>query len=324
MKILVVGLGSMGKRRIGILRDICPDAQIIGVDRMPQRREEAAEKFGITCCAELDDALKMGAKCAVISTSPLSHSGIINACLKSGVNVFTELNLVPDLYEENIRLAKEKNVVLFLSSTFLYRNETKYIIDKVNKAESPLNYIYHIGQYLPDWHTWESYKDYFVGDKRTNGCREIFAIELPWLVSCFGKITDFSVQKSKNTQLLIDYADNYMLQVTHESGAKGLLAVDVVSRKAVRKFELFGEDTYLSWGGTPDSLVDYDIQTKQDVKVSFAEKAHKEGYATFVAESPYYEELSSFLAQVENPALGSRWDFERDLEVLSLIDKIEE
>ena len=211
MKILVVGLGSMGKRRIGILRDICPDAQIIGVDRMPQRREESAEKFGITCCAELDDALKMGAKCAVISTSPLSHSGIINACLKSGVNVFTELNLVPDLYEENIRLAKEKNVVLFLSSTFLYRNETKYIIDKVNKAESPLNYIYHIGQYLPDWHTWESYKDYFVGDKRTNGCREIMAIDFPWLMDTFGDVKQMNVFSDKivrNLSLGINSGDS--------------------------------------------------------------------------------------------------------------------
>lgn len=324
MKILVVGLGSMGKRRIGILRDICPDAQIIGVDSLPQRREEAAEKFGISCCANLDDALNMDAQCAVICTSPLSHSGIINTCLKSGLHVFTELNLVSDLYAENIRLAKEKGVVLFLSSTFLYRNEPKYIIDKVKKAESPLNYIYHVGQYLPDWHPWENYKDYFVGDKRTNGCREIFSIELPWLVSCFGKITDFAVNKSKNTQLLIDYADNYMLQLTHESGAKGLLAVDVVSRKAVRKFELFGEDIYLSWGGTPDSLVDYDIEAKRDVKISFEEKARKDGYATFIAESPYYEELSSFLAQVENPSACSRWDFERDLEILSLIDKIEE
>ena len=35
-----------------------------------------------------------------------------------------------------------------------------------------------LGQYLPDWHPWESYKSFFVSNKKTNGCRELFAIEL--------------------------------------------------------------------------------------------------------------------------------------------------
>jgi hypothetical protein len=41
----------------------------------------------------------------VISTSPLSHAAIINKALKASCHVFTELNLVDDMYEENIRLA---------------------------------------------------------------------------------------------------------------------------------------------------------------------------------------------------------------------------
>ena len=64
-------------------------------------------------------------------------------------------------YDENIALAKAKDKILFLSSTFLYRKENQSIIEKVHEAQCPLNYIYHVGQYLPDWHPWESYNNYF-------------------------------------------------------------------------------------------------------------------------------------------------------------------
>ena len=37
MKALIVGLGSMGKRRIRLLRGIDKNAEIIGVDTNPER-----------------------------------------------------------------------------------------------------------------------------------------------------------------------------------------------------------------------------------------------------------------------------------------------
>lgn len=63
--------------------------------------------------------------------------------------------------------AKEKGVLLFLSSTMLYRRETQYIKQQVAAFGKPVHYIYHIGQYLPDWHPWENYKNFFVGNART-------------------------------------------------------------------------------------------------------------------------------------------------------------
>ena len=104
-------------------------------------------------------------------------------------------------------LAKEVCKTLFLSSTFFYREEIRYIRSKISN-DKKWNYSYHIGQYLPDWHPWESYKDFFLGDKRTNGCREIMAIELPWLTGTFGEVDRVNVLSDKLTGLNIDYKDN--------------------------------------------------------------------------------------------------------------------
>ena len=118
--------------------------------------------------------------------------------LDAGLPVFTELNLVSDGYDALTAKAAEKGVPLFLSSTMLYRAETQYIKAQVQAFEKSVNYIYHIGQYLPDWHPWENYKNFFVGDKRTGGVREIFAIDLPWLLDAFGPVKHVYVERTSS------------------------------------------------------------------------------------------------------------------------------
>lgn len=324
MKVIVIGLGSMGKRRLRLLSER-KDLELFGIDSQELRCEEVKEKFGITCfnsIAEAVEAEKIEA--AVISTSPLSHASIINECLTHNLHVFTEINLVQDGYEENISLAKDKNLVLFLSSTFLYRKETQAIIDKVQNSKCPLNYIYHVGQYLPDWHPWENYNSYFIGTPRTNGCREIMAIDLPWIVSAFGPIKSLFAVKSKNTKLNISYNDNYLITLEHESGHKGVFAVDVVARKSGRNIEIFGEQSHLTWNGTADSLHFYNIEERKDERVVFDDASeHVEGYAAFVTENPYREELNAFFKQIANRDYTPAWDFEKDKAVLDIIDQIE-
>ena len=324
MKIIVIGLGSMGKRRIRLLRER-NDIQLFGIDSKDSRCAEVKEKFGIKCYDNISDAIQAESPdAAVISTSPLSHASIIKECLSNNLHVFTEINLVSNEYSQNIELARSKGKVLFLSSTFLYRKETKAIIEKVNKVSCPLNYIYHVGQYLPDWHPWEYYHDYFIGDARTNGCRELLAIDLPWIVSAFGDIKSVSTIKSKNTQLNIDYNDNYLITLEHENGNKGVIAVDVVTRKAIRHIDIYGEQFQMSWNGTADSLIEYDIDKKEDRIIQFDDASeHVDGYAAFVTENPYREELITFLEQIANPKVVPAWSFEQDYELLKVIDKIE-
>lgn len=319
MNVVVIGLGSMGKRRIRLMKDMFPEYHIIGVDGREDRCEETRKKLFVECFNSIDD-VEGDINAVFICTSPLSHNKIIKECLIHGWHVFTELNLVSDGYDENMAIAREKNLTLFLSSTFFYREEIKYIRDRIS-ADNQWNYIYHIGQYLPDWHPWENYKDFFLGDKRTNGCREIMAIELPWLTGTFGDVADLKVLSDKMTGLNIEYKDNYMIQLTHESGNKGCLIVDVVSPLAVRKLEIYSEGKYLSWNGTPDSLAEFNPISKKLEAVTLSEQTeHIEGYSSFVVENAYKNEIKEFFDVVLNgkePLYG----FEQDKKILELIDK---
>ena len=314
----------MGKRRIRLLTKYDSTLKIFGVDTNNERRIFCEKEYSIKAYGSLDDLFNEQAiDCAFVCTSPLSHSEIITQCIERSIHVFTELNLVSDGYDKNIALAKEHKIVLYMSSTFLYRDEIKKIKTLVQESNCIVNYTYHVGQYLPDWHPWENYNDFFVGNKRTNGCREIFAIELPWITDVFGEIKNINVIKNKISDLNIAYNDNYLVMLQHKTGHKGLLAVDVVSRKAVRNLEIFGESLFLQWDGSPQGLTLYDHNSKSEITVELYDEIDQlEEYSKFVVENAYLNEIISFF-QVVNKLAPPVYSFEKDKEILKIIDEIE-
>ena len=252
----------------------------------------------------------------------MTHAGIIKTCLENDMNVFTELNLVSDDYVENINLAKQKNKLLFLSSTMIYRDEMKYLRERID-AKKCYSYTYHVGQYLPDWHPWENYKDFFVADKKTNACREILAIELPWIVKTFGEIEHIKSVRTKATKLDIDYDDSYMILLQHKSGTIGSLCVDVVSCEPIRSLKIVAENLYLSWDGDEDSFFEKSGSKEELKKISlYDEIDHLEGYNKTIIENEYANELIQFFDELQKK-VDSIYNFEDDLKTLSIIDEVE-
>lgn len=324
MKLLVIGLGSMGKRRIRLLKSYFKNVDVIGVDINEERRKSVKEELSIDTFESLTEA-KLAGKIdgVIICTSPLSHHKIILECLEADLHVFTEINLISDDYDKIIELANKKEKIVFLSSTMVYRKEIEYINNKVKNTRGRVNYIYHVGQYLVDWHPWESYKNFFVNEKRSNGCRELFAIEMPWIYKTFGKIKDIKVNKTKTSTLNLNYDDTYQVMLVHENGTLGTILVDVVAREAIRSLEVYGENLHIFWRGTPSSLLDYNLETKVQEKVETYKSIDKDNnYAENIIENAYLDELKNYLNKIEG-INNEKYTFEDDKYVLSIIDKIE-
>jgi predicted dehydrogenase len=323
MNILVIGLGSMGKRRIRLLKKMYQQYHIYGVDLNAQRCAFVKKEYEMETFPTIEEAVSQRKfECAFVCTSPLTHAGIIKTCLENDMNVFTELNLVSDDYVDNINLAKQKNKLLFLSSTMIYRDEMKYLRERID-AKKRYSYTYHVGQYLPDWHPWENYKDFFVADKKTNACREILAIELPWIVKTFGEIEHIKSVRTKATKLDIDYDDSYMILLQHKSGTIGSLCVDVVSCEPIRSLKIVAENLYLSWDGDEDSFFEKSGSKEELKKISlYDEIDHLEGYNKTIIENEYANELIQFFDELQKKA-DSIYNFEDDLKTLSIIDEVE-
>ena len=149
------------------------------------------------------------------------------------------------------------------------------------------------------------------------------AIELPWITKTFGEIERVNVIADKMTELSIDYSDNYMIQIKHANGNKGTLIVDVVSPVAVRRLEIYSENKYIQWSGTPDSLYEYDesSDTLKAVELNEIEE-HRAGYRAFVVENAYRNEIQEFM-DVVLKGTEQLYGFEEDLMILRLIDRVE-
>lgn len=295
--------------------------EIMGIDNNIERAKSASIEYGINCCSALSN-ISEKIDCAFVCTSPQFHAPIIHECLQNNLHVFSEINLINDMYDENIKLAKQKGKVLFLSSTPLYREEMQIIENRIKQNGKPCAYQYHVGQYLPDWHPWDNLKDFFASSKNTNGCRELLAIELPWIQTVFGKIENINVLKANLTNLKLDFPDIYVIQIQHLNGSIGNLMVDVVSRHAVRRLEIFNEDLYIKWNGTPDSLYEKDIASGELKRISAGRYIHEKGYSESINEYAYMKEIEGFFEAINGKE--PLYSFEKDKEILKVIDNIED
>nr|WP_277935243.1 Gfo/Idh/MocA family oxidoreductase [Parablautia muri] len=312
----------MGKRRIRLLQRLIGDVHFVCVDRDPRRLEQA-RKAGHQGHENLGQAIDHLPDLAFVCTSPGHHAEIILQLVNARINVFTELNLVDKDYDSIMAKAEENKTTIFMSSTMLYDKRIMAIDKIVKKHKKPVTYIYHVGQYLPDWHPWESYKDFFIGKKETNGVREIYAIQMPWLIDTFGKINAISSISQKCTDLDIDFSDSIIASFKHDNGNIGVFAVDIVSRKATTHLEIIGEDIHLFWGGHNDDLFIYESDTKKMKPIeTYDSIIHEEGYSDNIIENRYEEEIRDFLSMVYKHT-KPRYSLEDDKYTLKIIDKIE-
>ena len=77
------------------------------------------------------------------------------------------------------------------------------------------------------------------------------------------------------------------------------IMVDVVSRQAVRQFEVLNESLYIRWEGTPDSLYEKDIVSGTLKQIQAGEYIHEHGYGDFINEYAYIREIEEFFDVIE-------------------------
>ena len=142
-----------------------------------------------------------------------------------------------------------------------------------------------------------------------------------WLLDAFGDVESVTVQKDTLSDLGLPYPDSVTLLLRHKGGVQGVLAADVVSRKAVRSFECFGDGIHLFWEGNPKALYEFRDGDKQPVD-TYASFEHDSRYSDNIVENAYVDELTNFFGVLKGEE-SPKWSFEKDLKAIALMDQIE-
>lgn len=314
MKFLIVGLGSMGKRRVRNLTALRAGT-ILGFDPRADRRREAEEKYGITTFDDFDAAMAENPDALVISTPPDLHIRYGLLAARAGKHFFMEASVVDEGLAELIDLCRHRNLVAAPSCTMRFQPSVRLIKDLLaaNRIGKVLAATHHCGQYLPDWHPWEDYRAYYVSRRETGACREIVPFELVWLTWLLGPVRQVSAMKAKTSNLDADIDDVYQVLLEFEQGALGHLLVDVVARAPVRHLRLMGEEGVIKWDASAKLVKLYQAETG-NWQVFPEAPAHAEaGYLW--AEAMYIDEMRHFTGAIQGT---HRWDYslEEDAAVL--------
>jgi predicted dehydrogenase len=320
--ILVIGLGSMGKRRIRNLRAIGFE-NIFGFDNRPDRIEEAKKLYGIIPVDDINKATNINV--FIISVPPDRHHLYINKAIENNIHFFVEASVVDDGMKEIISKLKNRNIIAAPSGTLYFHPAIKKIFSIVQSGElgNITNFIYHSGQYLPDWHTYENVKDYYVSKKETGGAREIVPFELTWITKLLGfplQVAGF-VRKTIEIKGAENIDDTYNVLLNYERFIVNLV-IDVVSRCATRKLLINGSEKQLVWNWDEDCVKIYEPLTEKWTVWDYVVNSSAAGYNKNITEQMYIDELLNFFNAVERKA-----DFfnsmEYDHKVLKLLYTIE-
>lgn len=321
MKLLVVGLGSMGKRRIRNLKALGVES-ILGFDVREDRRTEAAERYQIQVFSRIEDAMAADPDAWIISVPPDLHVRYALQAIRAGKPFFTEASVVTDGMEEMIQEMRTRNIIGFPSCTMRFYPAPKRLKALLQSGAigRPLTWVYHCGQYLPDWHPWESIQEFYVSKRETGGCREIVPFELVWLTDVFGDVKAITAQVGKVSDLPCDIDDIYQLQIKHASGVLGSLTVDVLAQPAVRHMRTLGSEGTIEWEASKNVVRLYRADQGQWVEERLESGTLQQGYLN--PEEPYIEELKTFIQCIKTHTEPA-YTVEHDLEILRLLEAAE-
>jgi predicted dehydrogenase len=291
MKFLILGLGSMGKRRIRNLHYL-GHKDITGFDVRDDRLNDARKLYEIDIVDSLDGSDFSSFTHVIISTPPDAHIDYATQFYLAGKHVFIEASVVDDGYDDLLPLVACRSNVLAPSCTMRFDPLNVQVRDWLQgyRIGTPLFCQHHFGMYLPKWHPYEPIHDFYVSKRKTGGAREIVPFDLIYLAWFFGLPSDIRTILDQTGCLSADIDDIYSI-IFKTPGCRVIqMTIDVVSQIPYRTTRIVGEKGNIELDTVAGTLALYDSTTDRWVKTTRAKLSK-----TTSTEEMYVQELKCFI-----------------------------
>ena len=294
MKFVVVGGGSMGKRRIRcLLANNIPPQAIRLVEVRPDRREEVKEKHVIDSFSDLESALDWNPSAVIVSVPGAYHMEVLLQVARAGKHFFCEVPLSINLdgIEALKKLVHENKLVAAPGCQTLFHPLFKQVKQWLADPEfgKLLNVVEIFGSYLPDWHPHEDYRQFYASDQTMGGGNiDVILQELNTLHLLTGdRIKKLSCRGSHISDLEIKGSDCWQIMGMTEQETAVTLQYDLINRAGHHSI------SFLSESGT----IELDKGAKQVRRYLAKAKAWEtfQPPADYVGESCYIDEIAHFL-----------------------------
>ena len=265
--VLIVGLGSIGRRHLKVLRDVLPRAAAV-VLRRPGRDLDSEPGADIQLVYDVDAALDIGVDAAIIASPAHLHLETALALADAGVHLLVEkpLSNKTDGVSDLLSLCRAKGTVLQVGYCLRFDPSLAAMKDAIDAGRigRPLSLRAEVGQYLPDWRPGTDYRE-GVSARAALGGGVLLELshEIDYAGWIAGEVVSVQALLDRVSDLDIDVEDLAELSLEFAGGMRGSLYLDFLQRSPVRTCKVIGTRGTVVWDGIAHEARLYDAGTGQ-------------------------------------------------------------
>jgi len=245
MNVLIIGLGSIGRKHIIALQSLKIDFKIYAL----RSNLNASIEEGIENIYDLDDTVIVF-DFAIISNPTHLHYEYIEKLTHKGISLFIEKPAIHSLeyVDELIQLIEDKKIVTYVACNLRFHPCIIYLKEFLIKWESKrINEVsIYCGSYLPDWRPNKDFRTIYSANSEMGGGVHLDLFhELDYTHWLFGKPKAIHSVKRNSSSLNInafDYA-NYVLEYENFAASIILNYYRIDSKRTIEI--LFDDETLI-------------------------------------------------------------------------------
>ncbi len=305
MKILIIGLGSIGRRHLKVLQDLGG----VEVAALRTKKGTLRDETGIEEFDRLEAALEFRPDGVIVANPTSLHVESAKPFLNAGSKVLIEKPIAHSR-EKAMELAEFANRIRvaycmrFLPVSEYFRNELD--LEKVYKLSFKRSF------YLPKWHPYADYRQEYTARKELGGgVIRTLSHEIDLACHWLGIPEKVTGVVDHLSHLELDVDDFALLSMKMKNGARANLEMDYFAPVNVNEGELFDDLGKYFWNGEALLFTPYGSATPQTL-LKFED----------VYTEMYYDQMKDFIRFIES-GTSVNCTFEEALAVSQVIEEVE-
>jgi len=299
MKALFVGLGAVGQRHLRNLLTLQPNSQILSFREKGnlniisnnleiEPNENLEEKFHIRTFRSLDEAFKEKPNITFVCNPSSLHIGVAKKAAESGSDIFIEKPLSSNMdgVEELLKVIDQNKIITSLGFQLRFNPLVQKIKEVLRSGilGKILSARLEVCEFLPNFHTYEDYRDTYPAKKSLGGGVVLSQIhEIDLFIYFFGLPNSLFAIGGKRGSLEIDVEDSVDILLSYKDMSASIY-MDFLQKDKRRVGTIYGEQ----------GLLEYNLNTLE-LETNISGKITKMEIPKIDRNDMFLEELSYFL-----------------------------
>lgn len=281
MKVLVVGYGSIGKRHIDNLSSLQTSEILVCTKR---KYDEFLRKKNCKVFKSLRKCIVERPNVALITDITSEHVAIAIKLANMGINLFIEKPLSNSFnnVKKLLSVVKKRKLTTMVGCNLRFHPCIKKIKEMISEKEIGRIISVHVenGSYLPDWHTYEDYRNSYAARKDLGGGVVLTCIhEIDYLYWFFGNVKEIFSITGKFSDLKITAEDLSSILLRFKNNVVAEVHLDYFQNPAFRSCKIIGTKGIIYWDSNINLVKVYDIKKKKwSIKMRLREFDENETY----------------------------------------------